>query len=132
MTMLDFSQLVDETPEWARECFYCHPDDLGAYDERRHLANHLPMTCDSCGEVGVNSLIYSMSHGANPRMHSRYSIRTVLCMSAWLRMNHLVYDLYNGKLPTERDLTVLEQLQLFITPDGDFVPRPPDSERSTD
>ncbi len=128
MTMLDFSVLADETPQWAAECFLCVPDELGSYNEAMHLHSHQPMTCDCCGEIVPHRLHYEMNHGANPKMHHPYSITIDLCMSAWLRLNHLRYDITHGQLPAARDLLVLEQLNLLVTPEGDFVPRSPISE----
>jgi hypothetical protein len=116
----DFAVLADPTPEWAAACWYCHPDELGQYDEARHLAGHLPKTCAVCGDTSPNALLFGQSHSVTlgPSWRSGW----LLCTSLWLRLNHLTYALRNSETPSPRDLTVLD-LGWTFAPDGErFAP----------
>jgi len=103
---LDFSTLAVNTPSWASACFYCVPDDFGAYDEAHHYRQHLALTCAVCGEVSPNRLLFEMDHGIN--LGASWRIDKLLCSSLSLRLNHLTYDLRQRETPQARDLAALD------------------------
>lgn len=112
---LDFASIADPVPEWAASCRYCFPDAFGRYDEARHLANDLPMSCPVCRQTEPNRLLYEMNHGVN--LGASWQHRALLCVSLSLRLNHLSSDMRTGEEPRERDLTAVA-LGWMIGPDG--------------
>jgi hypothetical protein len=110
---LDFGAGV---PEWAADCLYCVPDQLGLYDEKTHLANHQPIRCSLCGQTSPNRLLFDNSHHENLGWSLQHG--WTACTALSLICNHLTYDLLHCIEPSPHELAIAVAVGVVFTPDG--------------
>ena len=108
-------------PAHAEGCFYCRQSTLtGEWPTlEHHEAQHLPITCVICGGTKPNRLLFDMSHGVN--LGAILENNALLCTALSLQLNHLTYDIREGREPAQMDLRALE-LGWRIAPDGSQIP----------
>lgn len=114
--LLDFAP---PAPQWAEECFYCSPDPQGYYDEAKHLASHLQLTCAICGGTSPNRMLFTQSH--NITLGGSWGRDALMCSSFDLTLNHLRYAITRGETPAERNLQTLASTGWLLSPTGDAV-----------
>lgn len=118
-TLFNLIDFAPPAPAWALECFYCSPDSTGHYDEERHLADHLELTCAICGGVEPNRLLFTQSHGVN--LGASWGRDALMCTSLDLCLNHLAYAIKYGEAPAQRDLDLVLPTGWLMGPDGKAV-----------
>lgn len=104
-TARDVLTFHEPTPAWAAECTYCQPDEWGLYDETAHFRYHVPVTCAVCGETEPDGFLFDNDHGVC--LAGSWENDALLCMSIWLRLNHLIYAAQHNQPPDTRDATAL-------------------------
>ncbi|MGF3055632.1 hypothetical protein [Microbacterium sp. YY-01] len=114
-TMFDFAE---PKPRYADDCFYCHQDANGEWTSlEHHSENHVPLTCDVCGDTDPNRLLFEMSHGIT--LGGSWDRGKLVCVRLDLNLNHWRYAMFHGiKEPVSPAGDLCLRLGWRFGPDG--------------